>query len=615
MSPVKQRSFLNHNEKISIGDQVRFLKKALGYNISLSYETSFNYYDDGIFGEYEDATTAPRRKVNDTKGEKSNKIAGLINFNYKLNNENKLGVRYFHNQSGKSIARFRDGYFAYEDSYNQDRTLAYVQRNFNNFQLHGKHIALRLNKSAITWFSAYTNMKQEEPDLRFFENLYDIEGNDTTFRTKTNDKPARYFRSMNEINFSNKINVEIPTTLFTRNSKIKIGGSYDYKSRNFDDIKFDLFSSSTNLPNGNIEYYLKNSIVSTTNPLGYYYTTDHFQNLNNSQDAYLKIMAAYFMLDMHISKKLRIVTGARVESSQLHTENKIPDNSSLRVNRTKDFINILPSLNLTYSLIENMNLRFAYSQTIARPSFKEIGPSYYDFQAGEKIYGNPDLKITSINNFDIRWEYFFKQGEKIALSGFYKYFKNAIEKKLAVDVNNREFFYENSKPITLYGIELEFRKKLDFISFLKNFIVGGNFSYIKSIYKIPSEELAIIRASDPDRKDTRPMQGQAPYIVNAFINYRHTKTKIDANLSFNVSGEKLELLTQKGTPYGYELPEPSLNFNISKSFARNFNIELSIKNILNTDYAIAHHYKSGDEYYLKYSKGRNFGISFKYLIK
>lgn len=616
MEPIKKQSFLNHSEKISMGDQTKLFGKALGYNLSLSYENSYDFYNDGIFGEYEDASNVPKRKLNDTKGEENNKLSALVNLNYKLNDNNKIGFRYFHNQSGKTQARFREGYFNYEDSYDQDRILTYVERKFDNFQLHGKHVLKNFNKSTLDWQSSFTTMNQDEPDLRFFENLFDIEGSDSTnFRTKTNDKPARYFRTMKEINSSNQLNLEIPVEIFSAKSKIKVGGSYDYKSRDLDDIKFDLFSSSTNLGGSNVNDYLTNNIISNSNPLGYYYTSDHYQNLNNSQDAYLQVIAGYGMIDLPLNDKFRFVTGVRIESSELHTENKLPITHFLSENTTRDFLNILPSFNLTYTLIENMNLRFAYSRTIARPTFKEIGPTYYDFTTSETVTGNDSLDITSIDNIDIRWEYFFKRGEKIAISGFYKRFTDPIEKKLAVDVNNREFFYDNSEPITLYGAEIELRKKLDFISFLKDFTIGGNFTYIKSIYNIPEQELEVIRLSNPDADDTRPMQGQAPYIINAFLNYNHTELKLDANIGFNMAGEKLVVITQRGTPYGYEQPEPSLNFNVSKGIGDKFTVEFSMKNILDSDYSIAHHYDKGDEYYTRYSKGRSFGLSIKYLIK
>lgn len=615
MQPKKKKSFLNHSEKLSLGDQTSLFGKTVGYNFALSYEKSFESYIDGRLGEYNDNSGAPNKDIADSRSQENTKVAALANINFKLNNNNKVGFRYFHNQSGKNTAQYRDGYFAYENSYDQDRILAYVERVFDNFQLHGKHVIPALNNASLNWQSSYTLMKQDEPDLRFFENLYDINGTDTTFRTKTNNKPARYYRTMDEVNFSNKIDLEIPTNIFTKKSKIKLGGSYDYKSRNLDDIKFNVFSSSTNLPNGNVDYYLETEIISASNPYGYYYTSDHYQNLNNSQEAYLSVIAGYGMIDIPIGDKFRLVTGARVESSELHTEDKLPSDHSLKDDGTTNFFDILPSLNLTYTLIENMNLRFAYSRTIARPNFKEIGPSYYDFKTSEKVTGNPGLQRSVIDNIDLRWEYFFNRGEKIAISGFYKHFTDPIEKILAIEVSNREFNILNSDEINLYGAELEFRKKLDFISFLKDFTLGGNFTYIKSIYKLPQEEIDYINLQDIDRSETRPMQGQAPYIINAYLGYTNDKSKIDANLAYNVSGEKIYLLTVNSTPYAYEQPEHSLNFNISKGIGEKFNVEFSVKNILDAEYSVTQDFVNSTEYYKNYSKGRSFGLSIKYLIK
>ncbi|MEA3317826.1 MAG: TonB-dependent receptor, partial [Bacteroidota bacterium] len=511
-------------------------------------------------------------------------------------------------------ARYREGYFNYEDSYDQDRSLVFIERMFDNIQLLGEHSFKKLNNSKIKWQSSYAFMKQNEPDLRFFENLYDINGADTSFRTKTNDKPARYYRDISEINVSNRIDFEMPINFDLLKFKLQLGLSADFKNRDLNDVKFELFSPSTTIPNGDIVGYLKNDVISEDNYLGYFYSSDNYRNLNNSQSAYLRVLAGYIMFNFNLNDKCRLVSGFRVDKSILHTEDKLPLNHILKDDVTKDYLNILPSLNLSYSLKENMNFRFVYSKTLARPSFKEIGPSYYNFRNSELITGNLNLKISTINNVDLRWEYFFKQGEKISFSGFYKYFNKPIEKKLAVDVNNREFVYTNSEPIQLYGIELEFRKKLDFIVLLKDFILGGNFSLFKSEYKIPVEELASLRIGNPDRENTRPMQGQAPYIINSYLNYNNKRYKFDINVGFNVSGEKLVLITQNGTPYGYELARPALNCNLSKDIGNRLTVNFSIKNILDSEYAIVHHFNFEDRYYSKYTKGRLYAISFKMKI-
>jgi outer membrane receptor protein involved in Fe transport len=262
-----------------------------------------------------------------------------------------------------------------------------------------------------------------------------------------------------------------------------------------------------------------------------------------------------------------------------------------------------------------MNLRLALSRTLARPIFKEIGTSYYDYKSGFYIYGNPDLNRALIDNLDLRWEYFFDRGEKLAVSTFYKAFQNPIEQKLLVETQNYEIVYVNSKDAYLYGAELEFRKNLGFVDLLNNFYLGGNFTYVKSAVQIPEDVLEDIRVGDPDRKDTRPMLGQAPYIVNAYLNYENSNSGLSATIGYHVSGEKLSLITKGSTPYIYELPRNSLNFSIEKNIGENFTVDASVDNILNSKYMEAHHFDSGDRYSLQYKEGRKFSLGIKYSIE
>ena len=75
----------------------------------------------------------------------------------------------------------------------------------------------------------------------------------------------------------------------------------------------------------------------------------------------------------------------------------------------------------TFNLTENVNFRFAWSQTLARPSFKEMGPVLTkDFTSDEYFVGNPDLQLSKANNYDFRVEWFPRAGEVLAVSLFYK---------------------------------------------------------------------------------------------------------------------------------------------------------------------------------------------------
>jgi outer membrane receptor for ferrienterochelin and colicin len=145
--------------------------------------------------------------------------------------------------------------------------------------------------------------------------------------------------------------------------------------------------------------------------------------------------------------------------------------------------------------------------------------------------------------------------------------------------------------------------------------VGGNFTAIKSVINIPDDILEYIRERDPDREATRPLLGQAPYIINAFLGYNNSKHNISANLGFNVTGEKLFLITKGRLPYVYEEPREIVNFNISKAFENGIAVELAVDNILDSDYKATHHFENEDRYLRKYSEGRTFSVSLSYTLK
>lgn len=619
MYPETENSFLNQSYKFSVGNQSQLFGKTFGYNFALGYSNAYKYYDDGEYGIYEEGAQPDPWKIFDKVVHGSNNVilSGLANFNMKLNNNNKIGARFLRNQSGKKGIFQRSGFFYYEGDPNEDRNLVFLERIFNSYQLHGKHVFTNLNKMTATWLLSYTYMTQDEPDLRFFEFLLP---DPSTMRIKTNDAPARFYREMNESDYDAKLDFELPVSLLGDKGKIKFGGSYIYKDRNLLETKFEIQSSKSFFPTTDIFTFLTDYIISTSNPDGYYYVADKEQDRNNSYDAYQSVISAYGMADLPIAAKLRVIFGLRMEMSDIEVSNRVNEGNNLHKYGKLKETDLLPSLNLIYEINENMNLRLAGSRTLARPTFREIGTNYYDYRTGIFVTGNQDLNRALISNADLRWEWFFKPGEKIAISGFYKDFKDPIEPKLSVTTQNYEIKYENTDQAQVYGIEFEFRKKLDFATFLRNFTIGGNFTLVESIVKIPEDVYNDILTGDSSRSDTRPMVGQAPYIINGYLNYTNNDIGLESNIGFNVTGEKLLIITKGATPYIFEQPEPSLNFNISKSLdeQKRFIVELGVDNILDSDYKAVHHYNRPvkvDKNYLRYSYGRSYKFGIKYVIR
>lgn len=614
MAPYPDNSGINQSYKFSVGNQISLSdQKAIGYNIALNYSNGYKYYDNGVYTIYEEGDQPdPWKDLNKViSGSQTNILAGLVNLNFKVNSNNKVGVRFIRNQSGKNVALSRKGFFNYEDQPDVDMNLAYLQRDFNSLQLHGKHVFPNLNKMTAKWGLSYTDMNQDEPDLRFFEYLLP---NDSTLRIKTNDAPARFYRDMNEKNYHANLDFELPVSILGDQSKIKFGGTYTQKDRNLDETKVEIQTSVAYYPLQTVKNFLENNIISDQNIKGYFYSASKDQDLTNSYEGHQDVAGGYAMIDMPLSEHLRVIGGARLEYTQINVNNKVADTTAETYKgNTKDYTDILPSLNIIYSFNDEMNLRLAGSRTIARPTFKEIGTNYYDYKTGIFVQGNQELERSLIWNADIRWEWFFAPGEKVSISGFYKYFTDPIEQKLSVTTQNYEIKFVNTDDASLIGAEIEFRKKLDFITAFRNLVFGGNFTVVNSVVK-----LTAIEQEDTGKED-RPMYGQAPWILNAYLGYNNRDKGLEANMGFNVTGEKLIIITKGSTPYIFEQPFPSLNFNISKGFGedRNFTVELGVNNILDSEYQAVHHFEkpvAEDRDYLKYGYGRTFKVGFKYLI-
>jgi outer membrane receptor protein involved in Fe transport len=143
---------------------------------------------------------------------------------------------------------------------------------------------------------------------------------------------------------------------------------------------------------------------------------------------------------------------------------------------------VLPGAALKYAIGETMLLRGAYGITLSRPQVRELAPyDYYDFLRDRRIIGNPDLKTATIHNADLRWEWFFGEGQLAAVSGFYKRFLDPIELQLVSAGDDLQLLYVNAKGATNFGGELELRSELAALSrALRRFSVSGNLSVIRS---------------------------------------------------------------------------------------------------------------------------------------
>jgi TonB-dependent receptor len=316
------------------------------------------------------------------------------------------------------------------------------------------------------------------------------------------------------------------------------------------------------------------------------------------------------MIESPVTYRLRFIGGLRFEKTRIDVVTEDPTYAPGRL----DNDDLLPSGSLIYQLNDRTNLRTAYGRTLARPTFRELAPfPSWDFANGYFFIGNPDLKRTLIDNIDLRLEWFSSPGEILAASIFAKRFRNPIER--AIKNDNGEIQYQNVNESYVYGLELEFRQKLDMLhGYLADFLLGGNFSLIKSRVDIPESELTVIRTYDPSADGTRPLQGQSPYLLNLDLTYDNVNSNTMVSLSFNVFGERLSEVSLGGTPDVYELPRPDLDLVLGQKVLGGLEFKFSAKNILDSSVKKVHHFKNRDYIYQAYNQGRTFLVGLSYNI-
>jgi hypothetical protein len=323
-----------------------------------------------------------------------------------------------------------------------------------------------------------------------------------------------------------------------------------------------------------------------------------------SFDGTMKSHAVYAMLDQRFFQKLRLVYGVRAENYNL--SNRQEEYIKRRFGEIPDAFNefsttgeknwrLLPSANLTYSLTEKMNFRAAYSRTAIRPDFRETAYfGFYDYEMDANISGM-QLTSTIVDNMDLRYEWYPNAGEILSVSGFYKKMDKPIE---LVFSEPQQYRFQNQHSAKNYGIEMEIRKSLGFISdsrWLKNITVFGNGTLIKSKVEaqsqpLPGEGTQSKRLPAQDR----PLYGQSPWIVNAGIAYQDEILGLTA--SYNKSGPRSFSINDDPGQVEYERGRNLLDIQISaKVWKKRAEFKLNLGNLLDEHILFYANYKAYEQ--------------------
>lgn len=602
----------------------------LGYNAVVNYANEHIFYSDFQSNDY---LKDNDRSVNElfknvtrtgVVGKNNVMWSGLLSGSYKKD-KNSYSAMFLMSQNGESSAAKR-----INQDFNQNQAtlvedvLTYSQRSLATLMLTGSH---RVSIAEVKWGLASSYSRVYDPDFR--ETRISIGDGDTALSTGTGAGIDRFWRELNEINESAKVDVTLP---LSERVELKTGASGTVKFRDFATQAYKHRRTNLNDIEVDPDWFLQDENIwsaEAESPNYRYgtYTLGNFQPANQYQ-AQQNIFSGYALLKHPVLKVVKLIYGLRVEKTDMfytgenNTGSVVYDNE-----KTLDAFNLLPSVNAVYAITEKMNLRAAANRTVARPSFKEKSiAQIYDPITKRTFVGNIDLEQTNINNFDLRYEFFMQPKELFSVAAFYKQFDGHIE-LVSFPTAPDNLKPRNSGQAEVFGAEMEIRKSIgSFVEskFFSRFFVSGNVTLVRSMVDLKSVIVDNTGQTEFDLRENnlrteqtltrfRPMAGQSPYAFNGSISYEIPESKTNISLAYNVQGEQLTIIASGRVPDIYTIPFHSLNFNAYRNFGKDLRsrVTIGVANILDEDRTLVYRsYGAEDQIYTTYKPG--LGISAKY---
>ena len=181
-----------------------------------------------------------------------------------------------------------------------------------------------------------------------------------------------------------------------------------------------------------------------------------------------KIYAGYVMATVRPTDRLTIIGGARYEKSDMDyiwTASRVTDGPFTLpdISNKQSYSDLLPSVTAVYRAGNNHVFRFAYYNTIARPDYSDLTP--VDGALAASITGedvdefrklpNPNLRIQEAQNFDLAWEWYYRDNDYISVSYFNKRIEDFIFLKTRETNIPLQEFNEQGEPIGIVGDDNE----------------------------------------------------------------------------------------------------------------------------------------------------------------
>lgn len=632
--PVSASLPLDGSFSLTLGNLMGTEKNPFGILFSASYSGGYNYRE-GIDRYAENSVNRSGERnffynYLTQRATRSILWGSLFNLSYGLGEGSTIGFKGMLNHTSDDEALLVTGDYNASTVGQVRRTqLRFIQRTVASGQIMGEHaIDFPSEGAELDWRISQSIAKRDEPDNRQTAYLRGDENEPYQYNGNFGSGNGRFFSELDDLETSAGVDWTVPIysgDAETTDTRLKVGSLNRLRSRSFSARRFVFGLSGESDPS---DASLAPEELFT--PEAVRRGSVDFEERTTTTDAYDAeeiVTAGYAMIELPATDKLRVITGARVEYWDLRLTPFNPfiqkPQPQLAVDRS--VVDFLPSLNLIYGFTQDMNLRGAFSQTLARPEFRELAPFRFD-DYKLSTFGNPTLERTRIQNYDLRWEWYTRPGELIAVSGFYKSFVNPIETFFLLGGSDLQVEPVNAHGARALGLEIEVRKSLDGLGgFFKDLSIGGNLTITdskvgfneggsvttytgQSISEKPVSALTNIE---------RPMQGESPWILNVVTNYDNSGTGTEVTLLFNIFGERLATIGTEGFPDVYEQSRSLLDLTLRQNLPSGLSLSLKAKNILDADVSYTQEFLGENAEIVeveRWETGRSFSIGLSFSL-
>lgn len=511
--------------------------------------------------------------------------------------------------------------------YLRTESIQYTERTTSSFQLHGNHVlpvgdwsignAFHFKAPVLSWTASSSFAQLDQPDKRLFGAQFNPRSFDPNTGTIQDPffeefKPdsafilgnlQRIYTKIEEDSLQGAVDISLPYKQWDGlKGEFKFGTFQDSVDRSFDIDSFSNFTQPGD-PFGTFQGDFTDSwalnFPNEDNPI----SDGSAENLEQDVDYVgdIDVGAWYGMVDLPVTEDVRVVTGVRVEAtdigivlspedeatffpqSQTSVSDLEPGDGDVSISQS----DTLPAIGVSADLTDDLAMRLGFSKTIARQTFRELTPVLQqEFLGGPIFIGNPELQLSQLDNYDLRFDYRPNEDALLSASYFLKNIDNPIE-NIQREVDFNFTFPVNYPTGRLSGFEFEGRQSLGrFWQALEGLSVGANATFIDSSVDLPDFEVDAFAAYGYDLT-SRDATNAPEHLFNLYLTYDIPATGTLLGLFYTVRGDTLvagDGLADNGLNYipaVYQEQFDTLNFSVAQQLSQHFRLQFRARNLTN----------------------------------